>query len=521
MLRVGVDVGGTNTDAVLMDGNSVLTTHKSPTTDDIQSGIVAAIREILRHARCAPEAVRAVMIGTTQFTNAFVERRRLSRVGVLRLALPSTVDVPPFADWPADLAELGAETAKLVAGGYEHDGSPISELDEASVAEAARAMHVSGIRTFAISSVFGHVNRAMEDRAADIVRVAAPGARVTVSTDVGRVGLIERENATIMNAMLVEFAGRVVGAFRDSLRVLGIKAPFYVSQNDGTLLRSETAERFPVMTFASGPTNSMRGAAFLTGQKDAVVVDIGGTTTDVGVLRNGFPRESSMSVDIGGVRTNFRMPDILSVGLGGGSLVQRDPLVIGPRSVGHNLVTAARVFGGETLTATDLVVSAGRANIGRRDLVGALDGAFVAAALERINCLVEEAVDRMKTSASPAPVILVGGGAILVTRQLQGAGDQVVPHHSGVVNAVGAAIAQAGAEVDRIVSYSDIGREAALKEVQRAAVQKVIEAGGDRETATLVELEETPLAYMPGGAVRLRARAVAELAGGGRPAAAP
>ena len=88
-------------------------------------------------------------------------------------------------------------------------------------------------------------------------------------------------------------------------------------------MSADFAEQYPVLTFASGPTNSMRGAAFLSGLKDAMVVDVGGTTSDVGALTHGFPREASVAVEIGGVRTNFRMPDVYSFGLGGGSLVQR------------------------------------------------------------------------------------------------------------------------------------------------------------------------------------------------------
>jgi N-methylhydantoinase A/oxoprolinase/acetone carboxylase beta subunit len=98
----------------------------------------------------------------------------------------------------------------------------------------------------------------------------------------------------------------------------------------------------------------MRGAAFLTGLKDALVVDVGGTTSDVGALRHGFPREANAVVQVGGVRTLFRMPDLFSFGLGGGSLVCEDPLAIGPRSVGFRLTERARIFGGPDLTASDI-----------------------------------------------------------------------------------------------------------------------------------------------------------------------
>jgi len=135
---------------------------------------------------------------------------------------------------------------------------------------------------------------------------------------------------------------------------LGIVAPLYLTQNDGTLMSADFAEMYPVLTFASGPTNSMRGAAFLSGLKDAMVVDIGGTTSDIGALTHGFPREASVAVDIGGVRTNFRMPDVFSFGLGGGSIVRQDLLRIGPQSVGYRLTKEALVFGGDTLTTTDI-----------------------------------------------------------------------------------------------------------------------------------------------------------------------
>src|SRR5690606_27026325 len=135
--------------------------------------------------------------------------------------------------------------------------------------------------------------------------------------------------------------------FRAALRELNISAPFFITQNDGTLMDADFVERYPVLTFASGPTNSMRGAAYLSNLKEALIADIGGTTTDIGMLRNGFPRESSLNVDIGGVRTNFRMPDVLACGLGGGSLVRLDgnQVRVGPQSVGYRLLEESRVFG--------------------------------------------------------------------------------------------------------------------------------------------------------------------------------
>ena len=316
-----------------------------------------------------------------------------------------------------------------------------------------------------------------------------------------------------MNAALVSLSAKVVGSFGEALKVLSIEAPFFISQNDGTLMSAAYVERYPVLTFASGPTNSMRGAAFLSDQENAVVVDIGGTTTDVGVLARGFPRESAVAVDVGGVRTNFRMPDVLAIGLGGGSLVRGDdPVTVGPDSVGFELTEKALVFGGSTLTATDIAVAAGLADIGDREAVAGLDGAAVGRALEKIHVMVEDAIDRMKTSAEPVPAILVGGGSILIERELAGVSTLSIPEHSAVANAIGAAIAQVGGEVDRVFSYEQEGRENAIAQAKDEAQAKAVDAGAEPASIEIIEVEEIPLAYLPGAACRVRVKAVGDLA---------
>ncbi len=149
------------------------------------------------------------------------------------------------------------------------------------------------------------------------------GVHISISSEIGSMGLIERENATILNAALYQVAERFTEGFARSLADQGVEhADVYLSQNDGTLMTMEYARKYPILTIACGPTNSIRGASYLSRLKDAIVIDVGGTTTDLGVIQNGFPRESSIAVTIGGVRTNFRMPDVVSIGLGGGSVVR-------------------------------------------------------------------------------------------------------------------------------------------------------------------------------------------------------
>ena len=139
---------------------------------------------------------------------------------------------------------------------------------------------------------------------------------------------------------------------------------------------------------------------------------MGGTTTDLGVIQHGFPRESGVAVTIGGVRTNFRMPDVVSIGLGGGSIVRQQPdgtVTVGPDSVGYRITEEALCFGGAVCTATDIAVRLGMTELGDREKVMGLDEGFARKALAAITTLAEDALDAMKVSAGDVDVILVGG----------------------------------------------------------------------------------------------------------------
>src|SRR5215213_7472836 len=191
-IRIGIDVGGTNTDAVLMDGLTVIAKIKTPTTEDVTGGITTALRHILESSGTATDDVAGVMIGTTHFTNAVVERRRLQRTACVRLGLPATAALPPMVDWPDDLREaLGGHTY-LCHGGHEFDGREISPLDPDEIRRAAEDIAAKGITAVAVSAVFSPVNPSMEERAAEIITEAIPGVSVTRSSEIGRISLLER-----------------------------------------------------------------------------------------------------------------------------------------------------------------------------------------------------------------------------------------------------------------------------------------------------------------------------------------
>jgi N-methylhydantoinase A/oxoprolinase/acetone carboxylase beta subunit len=274
-------------------------------------------------------------------------------------------------------------------------------------------------------------------------------------------------------------------------------------------MTAEQAQAFPVFSFASGPTNSMRGAAFLSGLDEAIVIDVGGTTTDIGALKHGFPREANNVIEVGGVRTLFRMPDLLSFALGGGTLVTGQPFTVGPRSVGYELTRRALVFGGQDLTCTDVAVALGLLTLGDAGRVTRLSPTLLEQTRAYVQRVIEESVDRMKTDVAEIPLVAVGGGAFLVPPKLPGISRVVqVPHHA-VANAVGAAMAQVSGEADQI--FRDVSREDAIREAQRQAEEKAVKAGARRESLQVVEVEDLPLAYLPGNSLRTRVKVIGSL----------
>lgn len=208
------------------------------------------------------------------------------------------------------------------------------------------------------------------------------------------------------------------------------------------------------------------------------------------------------------------MPDVLSIGVGGGSLVKEadNHCKVGPQSTGYRLQKESLVFGGNTLTATDIAVRAGQADVGDKNKVTHLSQATVDAALNDLHAQIEEAIDQIKVNAEPLPLILVGGGSILVARKLKGISEVLKPAHAEVANAVGAAIALVSGRVDKLYDVAALGRDKAVAEAKAEAVEAAVTAGAAKENVEIVELSELPMTHMRAGAVQIKVRAVGPLA---------
>lgn len=513
--RIGIDVGGTHTDAVVIDENyNVVAEVKASTTEDVSSGIYDALSKVVASANVPVNEIKHAMLGTTHCTNAIVERKRLNNIAIVRIGAPATLAIKPLVGVPEDLREMLGKHVYLVRGGHEFDGRTIAELDEEHLYKIAH--EVKGkVDSVAITSVFAPVSADHEQRAAAIFQeVLGDEVALSLSHEIGSVGLLERENATILNAAIVNVARTTASGFINALQKEGIHAQVFFGQNDGTLMSVEYTVKYPILTIACGPTNSLRGASYLSDRADALVIDVGGTTTDVGVLVDSFPRQSFLAVELGGVRTNFRMPDITAIGLGGGTIVriaEDESFQIGPDSVGHKLPQKSLIFGGDTLTTTDVAVALGIVELGDPSKVAHLNKELLQKIYDRMIEMVEETIDKMKTSQEPIPVILVGGGSVLFPGELQGASEVIKPTNAGVANAIGSAISQVSGQIEKIFSVDELGREKTMELAKDMARQEAIKAGADPEQIYIVDFEDVPLAYLPGNATKIRAKAAGPL----------
>ena len=512
-LRLGIDVGGTNTDAVVVDeAGKVLVAKKSATTPDPFDGIRDVLEQVL--VGVDTSQVTQAMLGTTHPANAIIQRRDLGLVGVLRLAAPSSLGIRPGAAWPQDLHKSIIGLSTIVGGGFEFDGTEIAPLDEDAIRRFAGSLS-GDIGAVAVSCAFAPANYDHELRAAAILaEERGTDFSVSMSHEVGSIGLLERENATILNASLLGVARLVAEGFQAALQQNGLSVDSFLTQNDGTLMTAEEAVKFPILTVGSGPTNSMRGACALAGLSDAIVIDVGGTSADVGILVDGFPRESTAAVEVGGVRTNFRMPDLISIGLGGGTIVRGagKSVKVGPDSVGYRVVTDALVSGGNTLTLSDISVNAGRlSGFGDPSKVDGVDDRTVAAVLRWVDDQFQIMCERMKASRISLPLIAVGGGSHLIPDKVIGASEVIRPNHHAVANAFGAAIAEASGTVDRVYRYEPRGREACIEEAKMLAIEAAVRSGADPAKLRITSFIEVSLSYLPGKASRVQVKAAGPL----------
>jgi len=326
-LLLGIDTGGTFTDAVIFhETEGVLASAKALTRRrDLGRGISEAVGKLPEDLR---SGVGMVALSTTLATNAIVEGKG-SRICLVLIGYPEdALDRGGLGE------AMGGDPVVFVSGGHTVEGNEQEELDEKEIALVAERFGAAS-SAFAVSGYFGVKNPDHEIRARRIIR-AATGKPVTCGHELSRSLHASRRALTAaINARLVHLLEDLIASVQATLVIRGIDAPLMVVKGDGSLVAAEFALEYPIETILSGPAASVLGAAYLSGVKDAVISDIGGTTTDVSIIRDGLPLLNVEGAVVGGFRTMVEAVKIRTEGLGGDSEVEfKDgEIAVGPRRV--------------------------------------------------------------------------------------------------------------------------------------------------------------------------------------------
>jgi N-methylhydantoinase A/oxoprolinase/acetone carboxylase beta subunit len=457
---LGIDIGGTHTDAVCLSGRDILSTAKTPTGDDLVGSIMEALGSLgIKYSR-----VKRVVLSTTLSTNAIVEKK-YAKTGMIVSAGPGIYPGHYFL----------TDSFHLVQGAIDHRGREYVTIDQQEVLRASRHMKGSGIEGVGIVSKFSVRNPAHESFIASLLKDDFPFV-CQGHTMSGSLNFPRRINTTYFNVAVMPVQERFVSAVQKALAHLGVNAPLFFLKADGGTYASSAANRLPVETILSGPAASMMGALALTKKPEgtALVLDVGGTTTDIGILLDGIPILEPKGVDIDGRKTLVRGLKVVSVGAGGDSCVweQDGELRVGPARSGP-----PACMGGVVPTPMDVFAVRGEFTEGDAgksidalsplgdDLgmdISRLNSEIISTIVENIRKAAKEFVDEVNSHpvytihemlhpdiVQPQRVILIGGPARLLKPYIEASlkMECEVPEHAMVANALGAALARTTAQI--------------------------------------------------------------------------
>lgn len=361
---LGIDTGGTYTDAALFsEKDGLIAKAKALTTrHDLSIGISGALENVLSVSGLPADAIGLVSLSTTLATNALVEGQG-GRAALVMIGFgPEDLRRDGLAD------ALGSDPVIFLPGGHDVHGNE-TPLDMTAL-EAILPELAANVSSFAVAGYFAVRNPSHEIRVRDFIREKSH-LPVTCSHELSsKLGGPKRALTTLLNARLVSMIDRLVGACEDHLKHRDIRAPLMVVRGDGALISAAEARLRPIETILSGPAASLVGARYLTGLEDAVVSDIGGTTTDVAVMENGRPRLDADGAVVGGYRTMVEAVAMRTYGLGGDSEVRFDDrglaarIDLGPRRF-VPLSLAATLHGEAVVGALERQLRS--AHVGRHD----------------------------------------------------------------------------------------------------------------------------------------------------------
>ena len=377
-MQIGVDIGGTFTDIVALDGEGRLALAKVPSTPkDLLDGIGAAVGKVLALAGAPPGDVERFIHGTTVATNAVLEQKGAVTAVLTTEGFEDVLEMGRQKRSRMYDLEMDPETPSFLAPGrrrvgirerLDARGAVLVPLDEGQVRAAVQTLRAQGVQAIAVCYLFSFVNPAHERRTRELCAEIAPEISVSLSSEVDPTFReYERLCVTAFDAYLGPVVKRYLAGLADTLRGLGIRAVPLIMRSRGGIVSAALAARQPVTLFLSGPAGGVIGAgcaAERSGVRDFVSLDMGGTSNDVAVVRSGAPLLASEG-SIGPYPVRTPMVDVNTIGAGGGSIAWIDAaggLRVGPRSAGAEPGPACYGRGGDAATVTDASVVLGYLN---------------------------------------------------------------------------------------------------------------------------------------------------------------
>lgn len=518
---LGIDVGGTHTDSVLMNNRQIIRKSKVLTDkENILKSVLTATRAVAE-----PDDIRKlqrIVLSTTISTNAVVQNQ-MDEVGLIVMNGPGVA--------PQDLPL--ADKTRLVAGYMNHRGMEAEPLNKAELEEAQYLLEKKGIDHFAIIGKFATRNPAHEKTAEAIFSKKAKHVSVSHQLS-GSLNFPRRIATTYLNEAVWSLHGRLVEQLDAYMKELGINVPLYILKADGGTIEYRQSQTQPVQTILSGPAATIMGVLpFVSQEKDSISVDIGGTTTDIALFADGVPLLEPLGVQIEGHKTAVRGLLTHSIGVGGDSHVRvvDGKLLLGPERRG-----AAMALGGPVPTPTDAAIVLGLANFGDKakalsameslatqlkqkpeetacavlNLAGEMITAKIRSMLEEVNgkpvYTIHELLEGRRIN--PAEMIVIGGPAPFMAKTLEEMSGYtaVVPQDSDVINASGAAMARTTVELNLVADTEDgslsIAEEGVLQRISSSFTERdVIDLGknmliekaraaGAREEDIVVEIAD-------------------------------
>jgi N-methylhydantoinase A/oxoprolinase/acetone carboxylase beta subunit len=491
---IGIDVGGTNTDIVVIDENEqIVFSKKKLTTERASEGILALLLDIFK--LYSINLIKRIVVGTTSSLNNILERKNLEGVGLIRLAKNSEDSIPPCFEWPEDLKQIILKKYVSCFGGFECDGKEIYPLNMDEIKRIGLEFFNQKIKRVVINSPFSHLFKDHEEKILKILEEFYDKKNIEISYDFNDLGIIERENTLLLNAALKESFFYEFSELKQISEEY--KIPFYIVQNNGTLLAFDEAIKYPIKTIGAGIVNSCIGGSKLASKKNAVVVDVGGTSLDIGIVKNYFCKKSTGFLSIEGIKLLQDCPDIHSMALGGGTIIEKNnnDFQIGPKSIGKNLFSDGYSFGGNVKTLTDAAIVK---NLFQNDKIKKKD-AFL---IEDVDFIFQKIFNKLililkKINLDNDPVVLVGGASFLFNSNKLN--NFIIPPFSQVANAYGAACAEFCTSV--VTTKSVIDKEKILKELCDFAINETLIKGAKK--ARIIEQKMISYSYIPGNIFKI------------------